>query len=93
MSFLKNKSIPVLNFLEISAAVTDRDTYFQIYGITYSTFDKKVMYVYFVADTMGSLPRMSVVNGPRRAVPTAPLTKHLEQLQGSSNTALVYEGE
>ncbi|CAB3257676.1 unnamed protein product [Arctia plantaginis] len=42
---------------------------------------------------MGSLPRMSVVNGPRRVVPTAPLTKHLEQIQESSNTALVYEDE
>ncbi|XP_075986669.1 nonribosomal peptide synthetase ebony [Anticarsia gemmatalis] len=42
---------------------------------------------------MGSLPRVSVVSGPRSLVPTAPLTKHLARLANSENTALVYADE
>ncbi|XP_026745827.1 uncharacterized protein LOC113507173 [Trichoplusia ni] len=42
---------------------------------------------------MGSLPRVSVVNGSRTAVPAAPLPKHLAHLANNENTALVYADE
>ncbi|XP_063389390.1 beta-alanyl-bioamine nonribosomal peptide synthetase ebony [Cydia fagiglandana] len=42
---------------------------------------------------MGSLPRVSVVSGARRAVPGAPLPSHLARLDCSDSTALVYSDE
>lgn len=42
---------------------------------------------------MGSLPRVSVVNGARTPVPAAPLPQHLSHLATSDNTALVYSDE
>ncbi|KAG6459387.1 hypothetical protein O3G_MSEX011364 [Manduca sexta] len=43
-------------------------------------------------DTMGSLPRMSVVTGARSVVPTAPLTHHLRHFN-SDRVALMYSDE
>ncbi|XP_073963377.1 nonribosomal peptide synthetase ebony [Choristoneura fumiferana] len=42
---------------------------------------------------MGSLPRVSVVSGARRAVPAAPLTTHLARLASSDTTALLCADE
>lgn len=41
---------------------------------------------------MGSLPRVSVVTGPRQCVPSELITSRLLHLASSEKTALVYSG-